>query len=139
MNSRAPTDIGELAAAIGRRERAAVAEALNLLDDQRQCARERSAALLAQLQHTRDDATGQLIGVTGPPGAGKSTLSAALIAVWRQRGQRVGVLAVDPSSPISGGALLGDRLRMQISAEDDLKDHTSFEFLAEKSYIPAPG
>ncbi len=42
-----------------------------------------------------------------------------MIAVWRQRGQRVGVLAVDPSSPISGGALLGDRLRMQTSADDD--------------------
>ncbi len=119
MNSAAPTNTGEFAAAIVRGERAAVAEALNLLDDRRQSARERAAALLAHLQHARDNGTGQLIGITGPPGAGKSTLSAALIAVWRQRGQRVGVLAVDPSSPISGGALLGDRLRMQTSAEDD--------------------
>ena len=57
-----------------------------------------------------------LIGMTGPPGAGKSTLTAALISVWRQRGMRVGVLAVDPSSPLSGGALLGDRLRMKTSS-----------------------
>jgi LAO/AO transport system kinase len=58
------------------------------------------------------DAAGHLIGITGPPGAGKSSLTSALIDVWRQRGLTVGVLAVDPSSPISGGALLGDRLRM---------------------------
>lgn len=119
MNSPTPADIGALAAAIVRRERAAVADALNLLDDRRQSAREQAVLLLAHLQHSRDDTTGHLIGVTGPPGAGKSTLSAALIAVWRQHGQRVGVLAVDPSSPISGGALLGDRLRMQTSAADD--------------------
>jgi LAO/AO transport system kinase len=53
------------------------------------------------------------LGVTGPAGAGKSTLVDALITELRRRGQRVGVLAVDPSSPFSGGALLGDRLRMQ--------------------------
>jgi LAO/AO transport system kinase len=108
-----------LAAAIGRGERTAVAEALNLLDDQRKEARERAAALLANLQGALNDDRGQLIGITGPPGAGKSTLGAALISVWRHRGLRVGVLAVDPSSPISGGALMGDRLRMQSSAEDD--------------------
>ena len=119
MHSAAPITIGDLAAAIASGERAAVADALNLLDDRRPCAREQAAALLAQLQQEQENPTGQIIGITGPPGAGKSTLSAALIAVWRQRGQRVGVLAVDPSSPISGGALLGDRLRMQTSAEDD--------------------
>jgi LAO/AO transport system kinase len=119
MKTPEPVAIAGLAAAVVSGERAAVAEALNLLDDRRQCAREQAAALLAHLQHARNNGTGQLIGITGPPGAGKSTLSAALIAVWRQRGLRVGVLAVDPSSPISGGALLGDRLRMQTSAQDD--------------------
>ncbi|CAN5822525.1 methylmalonyl Co-A mutase-associated GTPase MeaB [soil metagenome] len=54
-----------------------------------------------------------LVGVTGAPGAGKSTLVDALIASWRATGQTVGVLAIDPSSPFSGGALLGDRVRMQ--------------------------
>lgn len=54
-----------------------------------------------------------LIGITGPAGAGKSTLAARMIACLRGRGLRVGVVAVDPSSPFSGGALLGDRVRMQ--------------------------
>ena len=53
-----------------------------------------------------------LVGLTGAPGAGKSTLTGALVAHLRSRGSRVGVLAVDPSSPISGGAILGDRVRM---------------------------
>jgi LAO/AO transport system kinase len=61
---------------------------------------------------------GHLIGITGPPGAGKSSLTAALIQVWRRRGLKVAILAVDPSSPISGGALLGDRLRMHASGAD---------------------
>jgi LAO/AO transport system kinase len=59
-----------------------------------------------------------LVGITGPPGAGKSTLVAALIAELRTRGRTVGVVAVDPSSPITGGALLGDRVRMQSYASD---------------------
>jgi LAO/AO transport system kinase len=60
-----------------------------------------------------------LIGITGPPGAGKSTLVATLIAALRAGGRTVAVIAVDPSSPITGGALLGDRVRMQAYAGDD--------------------
>jgi LAO/AO transport system kinase len=59
-----------------------------------------------------------LVGITGPPGAGKSTLVAALIARVREQGRSVAVIAVDPSSPITGGALLGDRVRMQAYAGD---------------------
>jgi len=59
-----------------------------------------------------------VVGVTGPPGAGKSTLVASLIGELRRRGRRVGVIAVDPSSPFSGGAILGDRVRMQRFATD---------------------
>src|SRR5262245_50290310 len=59
-----------------------------------------------------------LVGITGPPGSGKSTLVAALIAEVRRAGRPVAVIAVDPSSPITGGALLGDRVRMQAYAED---------------------
>ena len=58
------------------------------------------------------------IGVTGVPGAGKSTLVSQLVTAFRQRGARVAVVAVDPSSPFTGGALLGDRVRMQQHAED---------------------
>jgi len=60
-----------------------------------------------------------LVGITGPPGAGKSTLVSALIAELRRVGRSVAVIAVDPSSPITGGALLGDRVRMQAYADDD--------------------
>ena len=63
-------------------------------------------------------AAGRIIGITGPPGAGKSTLIAALISVYRERDESVGVIAVDPSSPITGGALLGDRIRMQAHVDD---------------------
>ncbi len=59
-----------------------------------------------------------LVGLTGPPGAGKSTLVDGLLGVWRERGLRVAVLAVDPSSPFSGGAILGDRVRMQRHSTD---------------------
>ena len=60
-----------------------------------------------------------LVGVTGPPGSGKSTLVAAMTGALREAGRSVGVIAVDPSSPITGGALLGDRVRMQVHAQDD--------------------
>jgi LAO/AO transport system kinase len=60
----------------------------------------------------------RVIGVTGPPGAGKSTTIAALVGAYRQGGLRVAVLAVDPSSPFSGGALLGDRIRMARHIDD---------------------
>ncbi len=61
---------------------------------------------------------GHLVGITGPPGSGKSTLVNALIGEWRRRDRRVGVLAVDPSSPYTRGAILGDRIRMMDHAAD---------------------
>jgi LAO/AO transport system kinase len=73
--------------------------------------------LLARL-HTRLG-RGRRIGITGPPGAGKSTITAALVAAYRAAHLRVGVIAVDPTSPFTGGALLGDRIRMESVALDD--------------------
>jgi LAO/AO transport system kinase len=61
----------------------------------------------------------RVVGLTGSPGVGKSTSTSALVSAYRRRGMTVGVLAVDPSSPFSGGALLGDRVRMQEHATDD--------------------
>src|SRR5438105_14969793 len=61
---------------------------------------------------------GLIIGITGAPGAGKSSLVDKLAALYRQRGEQVGIIAVDPSSPFSGGAILGDRIRMQALSLD---------------------
>ncbi len=77
------------------------------------------AARLARLVPFQPPASWQVIGLPGSPGAGKSSLAAALIGVYRAEGRRVAVLAVDPSSPYSGGALLGDRVRMQAHGLDD--------------------
>ncbi len=73
-----------------------------------------SARLLAGLSGGAGSVEGgaHRVGITGPPGAGKSTLLASLVRGWRAAGRRVGVIAVDPTSPFSGGALLGDRIRM---------------------------
>ncbi|MBD0292415.1 MAG: methylmalonyl Co-A mutase-associated GTPase MeaB [Jiangellaceae bacterium] len=90
----------------------AVARLISLVEDASPALREVMAALAPYAGGTA------VIGITGPPGVGKSTLAAALVRELRGRGPRVGVLAVDPSSPFSGGALLGDRVRMQEHATD---------------------
>ena len=89
------------------------------------------AAVLAKLESSPDDADltallteaylaplGQVIGLTGPPGVGKSTLAGALISAYRANGKSIGVIAVDPSSRRTGGALLGDRVRLRTDPED---------------------
>lgn len=75
-------------------------------------------AVTALLEEAYAEPKGMAIGITGPPGAGKSTLIDALIAAWRRQGHAVAVLAVDPSSKASGGALLGDRIRMRTDPAD---------------------
>jgi LAO/AO transport system kinase len=109
------------AAALGRRLRArdlaAAPAALNLIERRGGAARAPSAtaALLAEVSPRAlgAEAPAHVVGITGPPGAGKSTLLSALVAAWRRGGQTVAVLAVDPSSKRSGGALLGDRARIE--------------------------
>jgi LAO/AO transport system kinase len=93
----------------------AVAEALNQIDDNRPEHRERALALLDALNGRE---AGARIGVTGAPGSGKSTLLDALVSELRNRDRSVGILAVDPSSQRSGGALLGDRMRLSSAARD---------------------
>lgn len=75
-------------------------------------------ATLALLDAAYARPRGRIVGITGPPGVGKSTLIGALIAAWRRKGRTVGVLAVDPSSRASGGALLGDRARIATDPGD---------------------
>ena len=90
----------------------AVARLISLVEDASPQLREVAEALAPLTGRAR------VIGLTGPPGVGKSTSTSVLVSAFRKQGQRVGVLAVDPSSPFSGGALLGDRVRMQDHATD---------------------
>ncbi|HEY2512483.1 MAG TPA: methylmalonyl Co-A mutase-associated GTPase MeaB [Polyangiaceae bacterium] len=116
-------DVGKLAARVLARERAAVAEALNLTEDRRAPSRQALAELLAALRASGGMDRAHRVGITGPPGVGKSTLVSALVRSIRGDSQRtVGVLAVDPSSIRSGGALLGDRTRIA----PDPADHGVF-------------
>lgn len=73
---------------------------------------------IASAKYFADEGAAHRIGITGPPGAGKSTLVNAMVCEFRSRNETVAVLAVDPSSPITGGALLGDRVRMQDHVDD---------------------
>jgi LAO/AO transport system kinase len=110
----------ELGTRLRERDLAAAPAALNLLENRSPGRREDIAALLAEVAPARlgGEAPGHVVGVTGPPGAGKSTLLSALTRTWRSRGRTVAVLAVDPSSKRSGGALLGDRARIDADPAD---------------------
>ena len=90
----------------------AVARLISLVEDASPLLREVAEQLAPHTGHA------QVIGITGSPGVGKSTTTSALVSAFRANDKRVGVLAVDPSSPFSGGALLGDRVRMQNHATD---------------------
>jgi LAO/AO transport system kinase len=94
-------------------EPAAVARAISKIEDGSTGA----AALMKEIYQLSRGAL--VIGITGAPGAGKSSLVDKLAMFYRQRGERVGIVAVDPSSPFSGGAILGDRIRMQALGLDD--------------------
>jgi LAO/AO transport system kinase len=102
-----------LAERVAARDPRAIARAITLVENEDP----QGAALVGQIYPRTGRA--YLIGVTGPPGAGKSTLVDRLTTEFRKQGVTVGVLAIDPTSPFSGGAILGDRVRMQAHAEDD--------------------
>src|SRR5256712_8697984 len=99
---------------LDRREPAALARAISLVENQRDGFERVLSHAHARLGH----GGARRIGITGPPGAGKSTLTEHLIRHFRGRGLSVGVVAVDPTSPFTGGALLGDRIRMESASLD---------------------
>jgi LAO/AO transport system kinase len=115
--SRRTVDVATLAGQVGRGEKRAIARAISLVEDRDP----RAGELVAVLYPTTGRAS--VTGFTGPPGAGKSTLIGAVVGLLRAQQRRVGVVSVDPSSPYTQGALLGDRIR--------LADH----FLDEGVYI----
>ncbi|MET0628195.1 MAG: methylmalonyl Co-A mutase-associated GTPase MeaB [Acidimicrobiia bacterium] len=107
MTATAAASAAALVARLADGDRAALARLLTLAE----AGGADTQSVLTALHPQVPSAT--VVGITGAPGAGKSTLTNRLIAAFRARGARVGVLAVDPSSPFSGGAILGDRVRMQ--------------------------
>jgi LAO/AO transport system kinase len=113
-------DGAALGARLRERDLSAAPAALNLLESATSADRAQSAALLREVSRRAlgGEAPGHVIGITGPPGAGKSTLLSALLHAWRAQEQTVAMLAVDPSSRRSGGALLGDRARIELDAAD---------------------
>jgi LAO/AO transport system kinase len=111
--SRSDQQVDDLVARARAGEARAVARLVTMVEDGSPQLREVMAALTPHAGHA------QVVGITGSPGVGKSTMTNALVTELRKAEKRVGVLAVDPSSPFSGGALLGDRVRMQDHATDE--------------------
>jgi GTPase len=113
------TDPSELGRRLREGDRSAAAAALNVIENRAD--RDATRELLAELSPAAlgGEPGAHLIGITGPPGAGKSSLLSALVSEWRGRGRTVAVLAVDPSSKRSGGSLLGDRARIDHDPRDD--------------------
>jgi LAO/AO transport system kinase len=112
MMSSTSNSVSTVLAGIAERKPAAIARALTMVEDHRQGFEVLLSELHPKLGHARR------IGITGPPGAGKSTLTTALAAELRAQGLTVAIVAVDPTSPFTGGALLGDRIRMERVALD---------------------
>src|SRR4051812_28568355 len=115
-----PNEGAELAARLREGDLTAAPAVLNLVENRTPAAREAVGELLRGVSPSAlgGEAPAHVVGVTGPPGAGKSSLLSELVRTWRTAGRTVAVLAVDPSSKRSGGSLLGDRARIAFDPED---------------------
>jgi LAO/AO transport system kinase len=118
--SRASVDGRELGARLRQRDLSAAPAVLNLLENRAGAAPAETTALLEAVAPAAlgSEAPAHIVGITGPPGVGKSSLLSCLVAEWRRRGRSVAVLAVDPTSRRSGGALLADRARIDVDPTD---------------------
>lgn len=121
-----PVDIPSLVEQAREGRPRAVARLISMVEDAHPALREVMAALTPYTGHAH------IVGLTGSPGVGKSTSTNALVGALRRRDLRVGVLAVDPSSPFSGGALLGDRIRM---ADHVLDPHVYIRSMASRGHL----
>ncbi|MFH2114820.1 MAG: methylmalonyl Co-A mutase-associated GTPase MeaB, partial [Spirochaetota bacterium] len=106
-------DVASLVSGIRNGDPRSIARSITMVE------REDPARLAVLKAINTDTGQAHIVGITGPPGAGKSTLTDKLLGELRSRGRRVAVAAIDPSSPFTGGAILGDRIRMQRHADDD--------------------
>ncbi|MGI9186381.1 MAG: nucleoside-triphosphatase, partial [Gaiellales bacterium] len=116
----------ELATLVRAGDRRAIARAISLVEDEGAGAAELMAALWPHVGGAA------VIGITGPPGVGKSTLVGALVGEIRRSGKSVGVIAVDPSSPFTQGAVLGDRVRL---VEHDTDDAVFFRSMGSRGRL----
>lgn len=116
MSRRSTADVPGLVEKARSGDARSVARLISLVEDASPLLREVMAEIARHTGSAQKRA--HIVGITGAPGVGKSTSTSALVGALRKQGKRVGVLAVDPSSPFSGGALLGDRIRMQDHALD---------------------
>ncbi len=112
-------EVDRLMAGIAERKVRDLARAITLVENGGPDGLELLRRLAEQARGGAERPRSHVVGITGSPGVGKSTMTAALITAFRARGQSVAVVAVDPSSPFSGGALLGDRIRMQSHSSDE--------------------
>lgn len=126
MRRRREVDVPALVEQAREGSARAVARLITLVENADPALREVMAALAPHTGHAR------IIGLTGSPGVGKSTSTSMLVGAFRAQGKRVGVLAVDPSSPFSGGALLGDRIRL---AEHSLDPEVYMRSMASRGHL----
>lgn len=120
----ATVDVKALVSAAGERQVRALAKLISQIED--------GSAQLPEIMRSLKPRGATIVGLTGSPGVGKSTLTSALISAYRAQGLSIGILAIDPSSPFTQGAVLGDRIRMQ---DHFLDDHVFIRSMATRGHL----